>query len=45
MATDTRSMASTDPFNWPSLKRADLMSLDTLSRDKDLWRTKTAGAT
>ena len=30
-----------DPFNWPMLKRADLMSLSTLTH-KDTSRVKTA---
>lgn len=33
---------SKDPFNWPALNRADLMSLQTLAKDKDLVRVKTA---
>lgn len=35
-------MNATDPFNWPSLKRADLMSLSSINKDKDLMRVKTA---
>ena len=31
-----------DPYNWPMLKREDLMSLDTIKQDKDLFRVKTA---
>ena len=31
-----------DPFNWPTLKREDLMSLNSISKDKDLVRVKTA---
>ena len=40
MATQT-----TDPFNWPTLNRNDLMSLSTINKDKDLVRVKTAQAT
>jgi hypothetical protein len=31
-----------DPFNWPMLQRADLMSLQTLAQKRDLVRVKTA---
>jgi hypothetical protein len=30
-----------DPFNWPSLNRRDLMSLDKLDQQKDITHTKT----
>jgi hypothetical protein len=42
MANVTTS--SKDPFNWPMPNRDDLMSLDTISKEKDLLRVKTAGA-
>ena len=29
-------------YNWPFPKRDDLMSLNTISKDKDLCRVKTA---
>ena len=31
-----------DPFNWPMPKREDLMSLSTITKEKDLFRNKTA---
>ena len=31
-----------DPYNWPTLKREDLMSLNTIQQDRDLFRVKTA---
>lgn len=34
----------TDPFNWPMPKKEDLMSLNTISKEKDLFRVKTANA-
>ncbi len=30
-----------DPFNWPSLNRADCMTLQTLDVTKDIMATKT----
>lgn len=33
-----------DPFNWPMPTRSDLMSLSSISKDKDLVRVKTAQA-
>ncbi len=33
---------SVDPFNWPMPKREDLMSLSTITKEKDLFRNKTA---
>ena len=33
-----------DPYNWPTLKREDLMSLQTIKAEKDLVRVKTAAA-
>jgi hypothetical protein len=44
MATTTTT-SSSDPFNWPMPSRKDLMSLDTIKPEKDLFRVKTAGAT
>jgi len=38
----SHSVAPADPFNWPMLKRQDLMSLQTLGAQKDLVRVKTA---
>lgn len=38
------AQTSQDPFNWPMPSRSDLMSLNTLTKDKDLFRIKTAGA-
>ncbi len=34
--------ASKDPYNWPMPKREDLMSLSTITQEKDLFRAKTA---
>jgi len=31
-----------DPFNWPSLGRADLMSLSTMNKVKDIVDVRTA---
>ena len=33
-----------DPYNWPMASRDDLMSLDTITKEKDLFRVKTAVA-
>ena len=41
-ASSTAIHKNVDPFNWPMPNRADLMSLDTISKDKDLFRVKTA---
>ncbi len=39
-----QQQSTQDPFNWPMPNRNDLMSLNTLTKDKDLVRVKTAGA-
>jgi hypothetical protein len=39
----SNSITSTlDPFNWPMPKREDLMSLSTITKERDLFRNKTA---
>lgn len=35
-------MTSKDPFNWPMPSRKDLMSLSSITKDQDLFRSKTA---
>lgn len=40
-AAGLRSAPRADPFNWPSLNRNDLMSLDKLDQTKDITHTKT----
>lgn len=40
-----KEMKTADPFNWPMPSRDDLMSLNTISLEKDLFRVKTAGVT
>jgi hypothetical protein len=40
-AAGLRSAPRADPFNWPSLNRADLMSLDKLDQTRDITHTKT----
>ena len=41
----TALYATADPFNWPSLNRGDLMSLQTLGAERDMVRIKTANVT
>ena len=45
LATATIQSASTfrrsDPFNWPAMGRADLMSLSKLDEAKDIVQTRT----
>jgi len=41
---EMKNVHSHDPFNWPALTRQDLMSLNTITQDKDLFRVKTAVA-
>jgi len=45
VATATIKSASTfrrsDPFNWPAMGRADLMSLSKLDEAKDIVQTRT----
>lgn len=40
-AAGVRSAPRVDPFNWPSLNRADLMSLDKLDKARDITHVKT----
>ena len=40
-AKPTASTIRQDPFNWPSMGRADLMNLDKLSQTKDIVETRT----
>ena len=44
MATTASNNITTnlDPYNWPMPTRADLMSLSTITKEKDLFRNKTA---
>ncbi|CDW75394.1 UNKNOWN [Stylonychia lemnae] len=37
-----KTSTNKDPFNWPMPNRKDLMSLSSISKDKDLFRAKTA---
>ena len=41
-AVTNNATGTLDPFNWPMPKREDLMSLSTISKEKDLFRNKTA---
>ena len=43
-ASTTNLLKSTDPFNWPMPNRNDLMSLSTISKEKDLFRVKTTAS-
>ena len=36
------AVSLTDPYNWPMPNREDLMSLDVITKEKDLFRVKTA---
>lgn len=40
-AAGVRSAPRCDPFNWPSLNRADCMTLDKIDLTKDIMHTKT----
>lgn len=47
LVPQSNTVTIVDPFNWPATNRADLMSLQTLARDKDylvgaVARVKTA---
>lgn len=35
-------LAKPDPFNWPAMNRADLMSLSNIDANKDGMHTRTA---
>ena len=36
------SLETADPYNWPMPNRKDLMSLNVITQEKDLFRVKTA---